>query len=118
VISNLLANAVEYNRAGGNVELACELTQSALQISVIDDGPGITQEQIAHIFEPFYRGDAAHRSEGEHLGLGLFLVQSHIRAMGGSCAVESDPGKRTVFCITLPQAAAMPSPFILTPINS
>jgi len=104
VVTNLVGNAVEYNRPGGQVELKCELGRE-LRIIVRDTGPGIAPEHIGHVFEPFYRGDASHGPDAEHLGLGLALVQTHARAMGGRVEVESAPGVGTTFTVTLPAPA-------------
>ena len=103
VVMNLLGNAAEYGRPGGQIELKCEITDVGLCLTVADDGPGIAPEHLPHVFEPFYRGDAV-RAAGEHLGLGLALVASHAKALGGRCRVESAVAKGSVFIIELPLA--------------
>lgn len=105
VVQNLLANAVHYNRDGGVVEIRASAGDDAIEMRVSDTGPGIPAEQVPHLFEPFYRGDAAHSAAAEgHLGLGLYLVQSHLAALGGRCTVESEVGRGTVFIVHLPVA--------------
>jgi signal transduction histidine kinase len=102
VVTNLLSNAVEYNRPGGSVELAADVLEESLQIVVRDTGPGIDPRHIPHLFEPFYRADESRSHEAGHLGLGLSLVQSHVKAMGGEIRVESVPGEGTRFEVLIP----------------
>jgi signal transduction histidine kinase len=105
IVQNLLANAVHYNRDGGVVEIRASAGADAIEVRVGDTGRGIPPEQVPHLFEPFYRGDAAHGAAAEgHLGLGLFLVQSHLAALGGRCTVESEVGRGTTFIVHLPAA--------------
>ena len=102
VLTNLLANAVEYNRPGGTVSVSCEANGEIL-IEIRDDGPGIPADVLPGIFEPFVRARTKKADEGEpHLGLGLSLVQAHVRSMGGKCEVQSDAGVGTRFQIRLP----------------
>jgi len=101
VVINLMANAIEYNRSGGLVEVTCEQLADAVEIRVRDTGPGIAPEHVPHVFEPFYRADRA-REASEHMGLGLFLVESHVQRLGGTCAVESTLGQGTTFRVRLP----------------
>ncbi|MGH7213193.1 MAG: sensor histidine kinase, partial [Tepidisphaeraceae bacterium] len=114
IVTNLLTNAVEYNRPDGAVRLTCELGGAGdeLRLSVTDQGVGIGPEHLPHIFEPFYRGHSPSRTDGQHRGLGLFLVRSHLDALSGRCEVDSKVDDGTVFHITLPQspepAASLP----------
>lgn len=115
VVTNLLSNAVDYNRVGGSVELAACQVGESLQITVRDTGPGIESTHLPHLFEPFYRADKARSQEAGHLGLGLSLVQAHVQAMGGQIRVESVPGRGTVFEVTFPakgglEASPTPAP--------
>jgi two-component system OmpR family sensor kinase len=104
IVTNLLANAVEYSPPGSAVELNCRLAGSQMELSVRDNGPGIAANVLPNIFQPFYRADGSHGSSDGHLGLGLFLVQSHAKAMGGRCEVQSTVGAGTTFRIDLPAA--------------
>src|SRR2546421_1757794 len=108
VVTNLLANAVQYSPTGGSVEFAARLADGQLDLSVSDHGPGITPDVLPHIFQPFYRADGSHSSEDGHLGLGLFLVHSHTKAMGGRCEVDSKVGVGTRFGVQLPVSAPSP----------
>ncbi len=103
VVMNLLSNAVEYNRPAGRVEVRLEANNGdGLQLSVSNTGDGIAPEHLPHLFEPFYRVDKARGHDAGHLGLGLSLVQAHVRAMDGLCRVESEPGVGTTFYLHLP----------------
>jgi signal transduction histidine kinase len=104
VLINLTANAVEHNRDGGTVEVTFEQLAEQIEIAVRDTGEGIAPEHLPHLFEPFYRVDRA-REASEHMGLGLYLVHSHVRDMGGTCTVESTVGVGTTFRVRLPGVA-------------
>jgi signal transduction histidine kinase len=103
---NLLSNAIEYNRPGGtiNVQVGRVGGNGTLDLIVHDTGIGISGEQLPHVFEPFYRGGAA-GDDAQHLGLGLFLVRSHVESMRGKCDIQSKLGEGTIMRITLPEPA-------------
>jgi len=105
VATNLISNAVAYSRPGGRVTVAAALSDGGLDLRVTDAGVGIAPEDLQHIFEPFFRADKAHKNETGHLGLGLFLVRTHLDALGGRCTVQSTPGVGSTFVIWLPSAA-------------
>jgi len=107
VVLNLVSNAIEYNSPGGTVELSAETDGGDTEIVVKDNGPGISPEHLPHLFQPFYRATKAREADG-HLGLGLFLVDSHVKAMGGVCRVESALGAGTTFRVRLP-SSSLPS---------
>lgn len=101
VVMNLVSNAIEYNRPGGTVEVFARCEADSAEIMVRDDGPGIAEDHVGSLFQPFYRVDRARNADG-HLGLGLCLVDSHVKAMGGECRVESRLGSGTTFRVRLP----------------
>ena len=104
VVLNLLSNAVEYNKHGGKIHLSASRENGTLTLAVADTGEGISAEQVPHVFEPFYRGGTTGRGDdAEHLGLGLFLVQSHVRSMHGEVFIESKIGDGTTMRVTLPE---------------
>ena len=107
VVLNLVSNAIEYNTPGGTVELSASTNGGDTEIVVKDNGPGISPEHLPHLFQPFYRATKAREADG-HLGLGLFLVDSHVKAMGGVCRVESALGAGTTFRVRLP-SSSLPS---------
>ncbi len=100
-ISNLLTNAVKYNRSGGSVTLSTEETADAVQIRVRDTGIGISEEDQTRVFEKFFRsGDQAVTSQNGH-GLGLALARQIIDLHHGALTFESEVGTGTEFLITL-----------------
>ena len=115
MVINLLGNAIEYNRPHGTVELFCSCNGHGLNLAVKDTGIGIAPEHLPHVFEPFYRADKARQQDAGHLGLGLSLVNSHIKAMSGTCQVSSEPGVGTDFQILLPPLSPKAQPTLPTP---
>lgn len=101
IVSNLLSNALEYNQPGGTVNLACTVDETGLDLGLSDSGRGIRSEDLPHVFEPFFRGaePANQNKEAAHFGLGLYLVKSHVDALGGECTIESELGQGTKFRI-------------------
>ena len=107
VLINLLANAIKYNRPGGQVVVSCNLMPSErIRIAVRDTGPGIAPEDLLKLFTPFERLNAAN-SDVEGTGLGLVLSQRLVTAMGGTLKVASILGQGSTFSIELPQATAL-----------
>ncbi|WP_428939312.1 ATP-binding protein [Fontivita pretiosa] len=106
IVTNLLSNAVEHSREGSSVTLSCQKRDSEVELTVSDCGGGIAAEHLPHLFEPFYRVESAAQAAGDgkgaHLGIGLFLVQSHVKALGGRCEVDSQPGKGTRVRVMIP----------------
>jgi signal transduction histidine kinase len=106
VLLNLLDNALRYTPPGGEVALRGRVDGAVARIEVQDTGVGIAAEDLAHIFERFYRGDASRTRATGNTGLGLAIVQTIVHAHGGEISVQSAPGAGTCFTITLPLAAA------------
>jgi heavy metal sensor kinase len=102
VVTNLLHNAVEYNRPGGTIHLAVERGDDALWIEVRDTGIGISAEAQERIFERFYRADPSRHADTPHAGLGLAIVKSYVDLLGGTITVDSTLGKGTTFRVRLP----------------
>jgi signal transduction histidine kinase len=100
VITNLLTNAIQYNREGGEVRLAAQSQNGAVTLAVSDTGRGIPAEDLPHIFERFYRGDKS-RSSG-NTGLGLAISKAIVEAHGGTIEVSSNPDVGTTFTVRLP----------------
>ena len=94
---------MQYNRTGGTVKLSCESRGEERVISVAYDGPGIDPQLVSRVFDAFSRGQAG--DDAQHLGLGLAIVQSHVKALGGRCEVESRPCEGTTFRVLLPGAS-------------
>jgi PAS domain S-box-containing protein len=105
VLLNLLSNAIKYNRAGGEVRVACTLERDSLRIAISDNGPGLDDEQRARLFQAFERLEASGTSV-EGAGLGLVLSKHLMDAMRGEIGLESEVGRGSTFWIRLPLAAA------------
>jgi signal transduction histidine kinase len=96
VLLNLLDNAIKFTPKGGRIILAVTQRQEAVEISVLDTGRGMTDEELEKAFEPDYRGP------GGGTGLGLGIARAIVEAHGGSIAIESSPGQGTRAWFTLP----------------
>jgi signal transduction histidine kinase len=103
IVRNLVGNALKYGgRCWIRVTVGFDTVSGRHRIEVSDTGPGIPPDKLAHLFDRFYRGTGAGpRAEG--FGLGLFIVRSLTRALGGVIAVESQPGRGTKFSIAIPR---------------
>jgi two-component system OmpR family sensor kinase/two-component system sensor histidine kinase BaeS len=100
VVANLVSNALRHAPGSGRVVVSAAVSPGEVQVSVIDDGPGIAAEDLPHVFDRFWRGDRP-RTEGS--GLGLAIARELVRAHGGRIWVESEPGEGSTFAFMLPQ---------------
>ena len=101
VLSNLLANAAEYTEAGGRIEIAGGAAGKTVELVVSNTGCKLSAEEVAHVFDRFWRGDSARSATGVHCGLGLSLVERAVRALRGTVSAELRGGRFTVR-VTLP----------------
>lgn len=99
-LANLLDNALKYTPEQGRVDLRIHRQEGLAAISVQDSGPGISKQDLPHIFDRLYRGDKSRSQRG--LGLGLSLVQAVVNAHGGRIEVQTAPGQGATFSILLP----------------
>jgi chemotaxis family two-component system sensor kinase Cph1 len=99
VLSNLLGNAIKFTPEGGTVTLSAQLRDGALLVSIADTGRGIVPEDLAHIFDRYWRPKG---SDGEGTGLGLYIARGIVEAHGGRLWAESSSHGATFF-FTLPQ---------------
>jgi len=104
VLTNLLHNAIEYNRPDGSVDLSVVRNSGTLRVEVRDTGIGIAPEARARIFERFFRADPSRHAEGLHAGLGLAIVKGYVDLMGGTITIESAEGEGSTFRVELPAA--------------
>lgn len=103
VLNNLIGNALRHTPNRGRVSLWVRRSARGVEVTVSDTGDGIRAEDIQHIFERFYRGDASRsRSRGAGAGLGLAIARGIVRAHGGDIEVESEVGKGTHFTFHIP----------------
>ena len=103
VVANLLANVRAHTPSNTPVHVSVRVVDSTAELTVADEGPGMSEDVAAHVFERFFRADES-RSHGGS-GLGLAIVESIVRAHGGTATVSSAEGEGARFVITLPLAA-------------
>jgi signal transduction histidine kinase len=105
VLVNLLTNAHEYCPEGAAIAVTAERRDAEVQVTVSDDGPGMAEDQVEHIFERFTRGDAGLTQHVGGTGLGLAISKSLVELHGGTIEATSRPGLGSAFCVRLPGAA-------------
>jgi signal transduction histidine kinase len=107
-LTNLMMNALNYTPDQGIIRCAVALGvdagQSWVTLTVRDNGPGIEPQEQLHIFERFYRGQAARNYKVPGTGLGLAICKEIVTRLGGRITVESWPGQGSAFCVWLPVA--------------
>jgi signal transduction histidine kinase len=102
ILDNLIGNAQKYSGSGGAITVSVQVDGGSARLTVADTGPGISQDELPHLFERFYRGDRTSATSG--LGLGLYIVRMLIEAHGGRVWAESEPGEGTRIQVELPLA--------------
>ncbi len=100
VLYNVIQNAVEASPAGGGVKVAAAIADNVINISIADQGPGISEEARSRIFEPFFTTKSKLPTGG--LGLGLSVSKSLVESMHGALTFETQAGAGTIFKIMLP----------------
>jgi two-component system OmpR family sensor kinase len=106
VLINLISNAIKYTPQGGEVVMGVGKNNDQAYITVQDNGPGISTEELPHIFERFYRIEKSRTrsADGKGFGLGLSIAYWIVKHHDGEITVESEEGKGTRFCVWLPLA--------------
>ncbi len=103
VLNNLLSNAIKFSPPGSTVAVDLFMSGDRVTVSVRDQGPGISDQDLARIFEPFGRGTARPTGDERSTGLGLHIVRRIVLGHGGNLWVESTPGQGACFYFTLTQ---------------
>ncbi|MFZ0872973.1 MAG: ATP-binding protein [Pseudonocardiaceae bacterium] len=101
VVANLLANTRTHTPPGTTVSVSLTPVDGLVTLAVVDDGPGVPQDLLPHVFERFARGDSSRSRAAGSTGLGLSIVDAVVAAHGGSVGVTSVPG-HTAFTVRLP----------------
>ena len=104
VLFNLISNAIAYSPINGKIELGIDKEEGWTRTFVKDDGKGISEQDIAHIFERFYRGEKSRvrSKDGKGFGLGLSIANWIVQSHGGRIEVESKLDIGTTFSVWLP----------------
>ena len=103
LLVNLLKNSIIYGNKNGRTKIITKQSKNMVIIDVIDNGIGISKEDLPHVFERFYRADKFHKSGGNSIGLGLAIAKWITEIHGGEISVES-PGEKkgSTFTVSLP----------------
>lgn len=101
-MSNLIENAAKYNCDGGSINVTAEAADHNVTVKIADTGIGIPEEDLPHIFEPFYRVDRSRSRAVGGAGLGLSLVGDIVEKHGGKTAIRSVPGVGTEITVVFP----------------
>ena len=102
MLTNLVKNSIIYGNKNGHTKITAEESKGFIVLSVIDNGIGISKEDLPHVFERFYRADKAHSSDGNSIGLGLAIVKWVAEAHGGQVSVKNSKNKGSIFSVSLP----------------
>jgi PAS domain S-box-containing protein len=102
IIGNLLTNAIKYSHKGGTVVITAEKEEHKFMIAVADSGMGIPLEDQEMLFTKMFRARNARRDVPEGTGLGLYIVDSAVRTLGGKISFDSAENKGTTFKVELP----------------
>jgi two-component system sensor histidine kinase VicK len=105
VINNVLANALKYTEPNGKpVRVVVDAADGTIYVTFHDRGVGIAGDDLAYIFEPFYRADRSRAKDSGGYGIGLSLAKRIVEAHGGSIQVSSELGQGTSVSVALPAA--------------
>lgn len=103
LLSNLVSNAIKYNRPGGEVQVSGSADEQTVSISVTDTGIGIPPDQQAHVFEEFYRVRSGSTAGIGGTGMGLAICRKIAEELGGRMELTSEPGRGSTFTVVLPR---------------
>ncbi len=106
MVWNLLENSAQYTPDGGRIDVLLQPTDGLARLEVRDSGIGISEEDLPHIFDRFYRAPGARAARSEGSGLGLAIVKYIVEGHNGSINVTSQPAEGTAFAVDLPLAPA------------
>lgn len=102
IVSNLVSNAVKYLHQQGTLFISYQVQGNEMVLTIKDNGIGIPQNELEHLFTKFYRASNAQSHQTEGTGLGLYIVKQSVEQLGGGITVDSDIDKGAEFVVTLP----------------
>jgi len=102
VLHNVITNALNELPDGGRIDITGEESEADIVLCIRDSGPGVTEEQMRHLFDPFYTASRSGRGTGLGLTLSYYIMKEH----GGSIEVDSPPGRGAAFILRFPRVAA------------
>ncbi len=102
VLTNLVTNAIKFSESGCPVRITSELLDGLVTVKVIDQGTGVPEEDIPHLFDMFYQANGSHKRAGGGAGLGLHIAKRIVESHGGQIGVESQLGMGSTFFFVLP----------------
>jgi two-component system sensor histidine kinase BaeS len=103
LLNNLVANALKFTPSGGEVVVDAQDVGDAAVVEVRDSGPGISPDELPHIFDRFFRGTNVGEARASGSGLGLAITRSLAEMHGGRIDVTSAPGRGSIFSVRLPR---------------
>jgi two-component system OmpR family sensor kinase len=109
VLSNLVSNALQHTPENADITVRVGTHDDNAVLEVIDEGPGMTQDDAQRVFERFYRADSSRARASGGTGLGLSIVDSLVYAHGGTVSVTTAPGRGCRFAVNLPRIADVPA---------
>ncbi|MFC3770477.1 sensor histidine kinase [Paenibacillus sp. GCM10012303] len=105
LVLNLFQNAVQHTEPkSGRIGVTLTGTEDGVELAVADNGPGIPEEHLPHVFDRFYRGESSRTRKSGGAGLGLAITKSIVDAHGGTIRVRSAPGAGSTFTVRLPRS--------------
>ena len=102
IIFNLLSNAIKFSADDGVIQITCDNGSDYLTLAVKDTGIGISEEDLQHMFERFFRARNAQNIQGT--GLGLHIVSKYVELLHGKISLDSELNKGTTFTVIVPNA--------------
>lgn len=103
ILSNIISNAIKYNKDGGNIEILVENHESQIKFHIKDNGIGISDKDIPYVFNEFYRVDKVRTTDISGVGLGLSITKKLVEIQGGNINVISKPDNGTEVIFSLPK---------------
>ncbi len=100
ILTNLLTNAIKYSSVGEVIKIIVESNEGSIKFLIIDNGIGISEEDLSHLFEPFHRGKNVAEINGT--GLGMSIIKRYIEIHGGTIEVKSELNKGTIVKLNIP----------------